>query len=87
MGGPRNQLSPQGKMISKRMIDLDMTQGDLAAHLGTSQATISRLIRGLSVKLDRTQLAKTLGIPYDQLVAEDPDAVSCPCCKHRFVPE
>lgn len=42
----RRELTPRGKMINKRLIDLGMTQCELAAQLGTTPQYLQKVIHG-----------------------------------------
>lgn len=47
MGQKKNRFSPIGKIIKKRLIDLNMTQQELAEKVGTSAPYLNFIIIGL----------------------------------------
>lgn len=60
----RAKLTPLGKAIKKRLIDLDMTQVELAALLGVNKNYVTRIMTGeRSGKKYRKAIAEILGIP------------------------
>lgn len=46
MAGQKNNLTPLGKEIKKKLIDKDMTQAELAEQLGTTRQYITKIITG-----------------------------------------
>ena len=42
----RREMTPMGKKISKRLIDLDMTQRELASRIGTTPHYLQKILRG-----------------------------------------
>lgn len=63
MAGQKNKLTPLGKEIKKRLIDMGMTQKELAAMLGVKRAYISRIMYGNRTgKKYRKAIAEILGI-------------------------
>ncbi|WP_283681250.1 helix-turn-helix domain-containing protein [Parablautia sp. Marseille-Q6255] len=42
----QNTLTPLGKKIKKRLVDLDMTQRQLAASLGVNPVYITKIMNG-----------------------------------------
>ena len=42
----RRELTPKGKMINKRLIDLGMTQRELAMQIGTTPQYLQKVIHG-----------------------------------------
>ena len=64
-------ITPFGKEIKKRMIDLDMNQKDLAEAINVTPSYISDVFRGArsGVKIKR-KICKTVGLEYDQLMKQ-----------------
>ena len=62
-------LTPFGKEIKKRMIDLDMEQKDLAKAVGVVPSYISDVFRGArsGVKIKK-KICEAVGLDYDQLM-------------------
>ena len=42
----RREMTPLGKKISKRLIDLDMTQRELAARIGSTPQYLQKILHG-----------------------------------------
>lgn len=60
----RTKLTPWGKLMKKRLIDLDMSQVELAAMLGVNKNYITRIMTGeRSGTKYRKAIAEILGIP------------------------
>jgi transcriptional regulator with XRE-family HTH domain len=55
--GPTDLSASVGKEIRKLLIDLDLTQADLAARIGENEIWVSRRLRG-SVPIDLNDLAR-----------------------------
>lgn len=59
----QTKLTPLGKKIKKRLVDLDMTQRDLAALLGVNAPYITKILTGARTGAKyRKQIAEILGI-------------------------
>lgn len=57
----QNKLTPLGKKIKKRLVDLDMTQRELAALLGINPVYITKIMNGSRTGAKyRKQIAKIL---------------------------
>lgn len=46
MAGHRNNMTPLGKEIKKKLIDKNMSQVELAATVGTTKGYITKIITG-----------------------------------------
>ncbi len=58
----QNTLTPLGKKIKKRLIDLNMTQRDLAAMLGVNAVYLTKIMNGTRTGAKyRKQIAEILG--------------------------
>ena len=57
-----------GKVIKKRMIDIDMSQAELARNMGVSSPYVSEILRGTR-KSENAQrkVCEAVGIDYDKL--------------------
>ena len=57
-----------GKVIKKRMIDIDMTQSELARKMGVSSPYVGEILRGTR-KSENAQrkVCEAVGIDYDEL--------------------
>lgn len=42
----RREMTPMGKKISKRLIDLDMTQRELADRIGSTPQYLQKILHG-----------------------------------------
>ena len=64
-------ITPFGKEIKKRMIDLDMDQKDLAEAINVTPSYISDVFRGArsGVKIKR-KICEAVGLEYDQLIKQ-----------------
>lgn len=59
----QNKLTPLGKKIKKRLVDLDMTQRDLAAMIGVHEVYLTRILKGQRTGAKyKKQIAEILGI-------------------------
>lgn len=45
-GRERRELTPRGKLINKRLIDMGMTQRELALQVGTTPQYLQKMIHG-----------------------------------------
>ena len=64
-------ITPFGKEIRKKMIDLELEQKDLAKTVGVSSSYISDVFRGArgGVKIKR-KICEAVGLDYDQLMKQ-----------------
>lgn len=46
MAGQKNKLTPLGKDIKKKLVDIDMSQVELAERVGTTKSYLSQVMRG-----------------------------------------
>lgn len=62
-------ITPFGKEIRKRMIDLEMEQKDLAEIVGVTPSYISDIFRGArsGVKIKK-KICEAVGLNYEQLM-------------------
>jgi transcriptional regulator with XRE-family HTH domain len=56
------------KQVKKRLIDLDLTQAEIARRGGVSKSAICQTIRGriISARLRRT-IAEAMGLPVEKI--------------------
>lgn len=47
MKSTNNQLTPFGKLVTKALIDQNMTKSELAGQIGTSPQHLSRILHGV----------------------------------------
>lgn len=62
-------ITPFGKEIKKHMIDLEMSQSDLAKKMGVSSPYVGEILRGTrsSVNAQR-KVCEAVGLDYDELM-------------------
>lgn len=64
MAEQKARLTPWGKLMKKRLIDLEMSQVELAALLGVNKNYITRIMTGERAGTKyRKAIAEILGIP------------------------
>ena len=62
-------VTPFGKEIKKRMIDLDMSQNDLAQKMGVSSPYVGEILRGTSNSAYAQRIVcEAVGLDYDELM-------------------
>lgn len=62
----KKRLTAYGIAIKKRMLELNMTNDELAAKLGVDKSYVSRILYGVrSGRKYATQLSEMLGVEYD----------------------
>lgn len=62
-------VTPFGKEIKKRMIDLDMSQADLARKAGVSSPYVVEILRGTrSSENAQRKICEAVGLDYDELM-------------------
>lgn len=58
-----------GKEVKKRLIDMDMTQRDLAEKLGVSSPYITDILRGTRTSANtQRRICEAVGLDYDELM-------------------
>ena len=67
----RYPVIPFGREIKKRMIDLDMTQSDLARKMGVSSPYVGEILRGTRASENaRRKICEAVGLDYDEVKAK-----------------
>ena len=62
-------VTPFGKEIKKRMIDLDMSQNDLAEKMGVSSPYVGEILRGTRNSTNaQRKVCEAVGLDYDELM-------------------
>lgn len=62
-------VTPFGKEIKKRMIDLDMSQNDLAQKMGVSSPYVGEILRGTRNSANaQRKVCEAVGLDYDELM-------------------
>lgn len=65
------ELTYFGKEVKKRIIDLNMTQTDLAKEVGIDPSYLGELMRGTrNTVAKKEQICKRLGLNYEDLCGE-----------------
>lgn len=64
-------ITPFGKEIKKHMIDLEMSQSELARKMGVSSPYVGEILRGTrsSVNAQR-KVCEAVGLDYDELMKQ-----------------
>lgn len=64
-------ITPFGKEIKKHMIDLEMSQSELAKKMGVSSPYVGEILRGTrsSVNAQR-KVCEAVGLDYDELMKQ-----------------
>lgn len=63
-----NDITPFGRRVKIRLLELGMDARELAAAVGTSEVQISRIIHGKRPGHDQIpRIAEVLGIPRDEI--------------------
>jgi transcriptional regulator with XRE-family HTH domain len=61
----RIKLTPFGKEVAKRLIDLDMTKTDLAKEFGITPAYLNDILQGTRLAKElKPKIAKLLNLDY-----------------------
>lgn len=62
-------ITPFGKEIKKHLIDLEMSQSELAKKMGVSSPYVGEILRGTrsSVNAQR-KVCEAIGLDYDELM-------------------
>ena len=64
-------VSDFGKEIKKRLIDIDMTQMDLARKMNVSAPYVGEILRGTRTSDNaRRRVCEAVGLDYDQLMKQ-----------------
>lgn len=66
MSGLINPLSPFGKYLKNKLMEINQTQGWIAKGTGISNQTISRLIRGVDDNPDKIEKIKDFLREYEK---------------------
>lgn len=60
-----------GKEIKKRMIDIDMSQSDLARKMGVSSPYVGEILRGTrNSENAKRKVCEAVGLDYEKLIQE-----------------
>lgn len=63
-----SDITPFGRRVKIRLLELNMDARELAAAVGTSEVQISRIIHGKRPGYDQIpRIAEVLGIPLDEI--------------------
>ena len=64
-------VSDFGKEIKKRLIDIDMTQMDLARKMGVSAPYVGEILRGTRTSENaQRKVCEAVGLDYGQLIKQ-----------------
>ena len=70
--GKMSEITPFGRMVKIRLLEMDMDARDLAAKVGTSPVQISRIIHGKRPGHEQIpKIAQVLGINLEQIEHEE----------------
>lgn len=62
-------ITPFGKEIKKHMIDLEMSQSELAKKMGVSSPYVGEILRGTRSSANaQRKVCEAVGLDYDELM-------------------